>query len=118
MRKLNLKSFADWARYCKSGKKPFDIPYHPERTYKKDWKGFEDFIGYQYNIDFVSYIVAREYARKLKINTTGWRELVASGKKPKEIPSNPDKTYKNKGWKGWADFLGKEDKPSNKSTSK
>ena len=103
---LKLKSFTDWIRYCKSGKKPDDIPYHPERTYKKNWKGFEEFIGYQYKIDFVSYNEAKKYAKKLKINSTGWRKLVASGKKPQNIPSNPDKTYKMKGWKGWADFLG------------
>ena len=26
------------------------------------------------------------------------------------LPYHPERTYKNKGWKGWADFLGKEDK--------
>jgi hypothetical protein len=26
--------------------------------------------------------------------------------KPLNIPSQPNKTYKDKGWKSWADFLG------------
>jgi superfamily II DNA/RNA helicase len=108
VRALKLKSYADWGRFCKSGKKPIDIPYHPERHYKKEWKGFEDFIGVKYKADFLSYKEAKDFAKKLNLNSRGWREFVASGKKPKEIPSNPDKTYKNKGWKDWADFLGKE----------
>jgi hypothetical protein len=28
--------------------------------------------------------------------------------RPSNIPSNPDEFYKNKGWKGWPDFLGKK----------
>lgn len=107
VRALKLKSFADWRKFCKSGGKPSDLPYHPERTYKKEWKGFEDFIGINYNVDFLKYKEAKNYAKKLNLNSKGWRQFVASGKKPKEIPSNPDKTYKNKGWKSWSDFLGK-----------
>lgn len=103
---LGLKSFADWNRFCKSGKRPDDIPYHPERNYKSEWLGFEDFIGVQYKVEFVSFSEARKFARNLNLNTTGWREFVVSGKKPKEIPSNPDKAYSNSGWNGWADFLG------------
>ena len=29
-------------------------------------------------------------------------------KKPENIPSNPHRTYKNKGWTNLTDFLGKE----------
>jgi superfamily II DNA or RNA helicase len=106
VRTLKLKSFAEWSRYCKSSSKHPEIPYHPERRYKDSWKGFEDFLGIKYKVTFMPYDDARNYARKLGVNTSGWRQLVTSGKKPREIPSNPDKTYLNKGWKGWADFLG------------
>jgi len=37
-----------------------------------------------------------------------WRDYSKSGKKPDDIPANPDNTYKNKGWNGWGDWLGKE----------
>jgi len=37
-----------------------------------------------------------------------WREYCKSGKKPINIPASPDKTYKNKGWISWGDFLGKK----------
>ena len=29
----------------KSGNKHPEIPFHPERTYKKQWKGFGDWLG-------------------------------------------------------------------------
>lgn len=32
------------------------------------------------------------------------------GDRPLNIPSNPQLKYKNHGWKGWADFLGKSEK--------
>ncbi len=108
VKSLELNSFADWQRYCKSEKKPDDIPYHPERKYSKDWISFEDFIGVNYLKNFVGFEDAKKHARKLCVNTTGWRLYVKSGNKPSNIPSNPDKNYLNKGWKGWADFLGKE----------
>ena len=37
-----------------------------------------------------------------------WRQYCKSGKKPVDIPSNPDATYKNQGWINWADWLGKD----------
>jgi hypothetical protein len=40
VRGLGLKSQRDWSDYCKSGKKPNDIPVHPEQIYAKaDWVG-------------------------------------------------------------------------------
>ena len=43
---LNLKSGAEWTIYCKSGKKPNDIPFQPHGIYKnKGWKGWKDFLG-------------------------------------------------------------------------
>ena len=43
---LDLKSRADWNAYCKSGKKPPDIPTAPWQTYLTDgWAGMGDWIG-------------------------------------------------------------------------
>jgi len=38
-RSLGLKGQKEWFDYCKSGKKPADIPYNPDREYKKDKHG-------------------------------------------------------------------------------
>jgi len=44
---LNLINSEEWRDYCKSGKKPEDIPASPEKTYKEDgWKGMGDWLGY------------------------------------------------------------------------
>ena len=58
---------------------------------------------------------AREFARSLKLrNQTEWHEYLESGKdgipRPDDIPSHPEKTYKNDGWNGWIDWLGNEDR--------
>jgi hypothetical protein len=35
-----------WERYCKSGKKPADIPERPDLVYGKEWKGWVDWLGW------------------------------------------------------------------------
>ena len=43
---LNLKSFADWQIYRKSGTKPSDIPTNPNIAYAKaGWPGWGDWLG-------------------------------------------------------------------------
>jgi len=43
---LNLKTYGEWFSYCQSGKKPDDIPYHPERFYAaKGWINWADWLG-------------------------------------------------------------------------
>ena len=53
---------------------------------------------------------AKEYARSLGFESElEWRELLKreeQGLLPPDIPSNPDKVYKDKGWWSWPDFLG------------
>jgi hypothetical protein len=36
-----------------------------------------------------------------------WRNHTKKPTFPYDIPKSPHIYYKNKGWKGWADFLGK-----------
>ena len=35
-----------------------------------------------------------------------WRAYGASGKRPLNIPANPDKVYAGNGWTNWGDWLG------------
>jgi len=117
VQKLNLSSRKKWEIYCKSGKKPNDIPFNPDNTYKnrkdshgKQWKGWGDFLGTG-NVakkEFCSFEDARKFARKQKLeNIEQWRMFAKSKKFPKDIPHSPEGTYKKEGkWKGWGDFLG------------
>jgi len=46
--------------------------------------------------------------KALNLNSRGeWEKYCKSGNKPKNVPASPQYVYKNKGWKGWPDFLGK-----------
>lgn len=62
---------------------------------------------------FLSFEQAKEYVLQLKLKSTNeWRKYCKSGQKPSNIPLNPDKTYLNKGWVNWVDWLGSDNKPN------
>jgi len=44
-RSLNLKSSIEWRKHCKSGNKPYNIPFSPRQIYKNEWTGWIDFLG-------------------------------------------------------------------------
>ena len=46
VRGLGLKSEAEWYEYCKSGKKPADIPANPKQILRESWLGWMgDWLG-------------------------------------------------------------------------
>jgi len=46
-RKLGLKSYTDWRKYCNSGNKPIGIPCEPSHVYKhKGWISYSDWLNY------------------------------------------------------------------------
>ena len=109
---LKIKNRKEWWQYCKSGKKPADIPKSPEHAYKnKGWKSWGDWNG----TDIIrrrtesntrSFKEAREFVHSLKLKRLkDWQEYCKSGKRPNDISSHPDTTHK-KEWKGWGDWLG------------
>lgn len=112
MRGLNLKSEYGWRDYCKSGKKPDDIPASPSRTYANDgWTGWGDWLGTgrRRGAGWRPFIGARDFVRRLGLKSSAeWLEYCSSGKKPADIPSNPYKTYAEAGWTGMGDWLGTE----------
>jgi len=110
VRSLGLKNQKEWTAYCKSGNKPDDIPAGPREHYKKEWKGIGNWLGTGTQSDKYkksrSFIDARAFVQKLELKTSRtWKEYCKSGKKPDNIPSNPNATYK-KEWKGYGDWLG------------
>lgn len=108
---LKLKSQKEWAEYCKSRKKPKDIPANPRSVYKnKGWKSSGDWLGTgiiaSYNIKFRSFENSRKFVHSLKLKSYDeWIDYTKSGKKPNDIPSYPMRTYRKKGWKGMSDWL-------------
>lgn len=59
--------------------------------------------------NFIDYFEALKIVHKLNLKSnTYWRIYCKSGDKPENIPANPDRIYKNKGWTNWENWLGNE----------
>ena len=110
-RSKKFKNQNEWAEYSKSGKKPKNIPSAPRYQYKnKGWKGWGDWLGTERIANqrrkFRNFLDAKSFAKTLGFkNKVEWKLAAKSGKISSNIPHDPQKTYKNKGWKGWGDFL-------------
>ena len=110
VRKLGLKSQTQWREYCKSGKKPEDIPADPGKFYKNEWNGFGDWLGTgsisPQDRNYRSFEDAKRFVRGLGLKSYDeWRKYCKSRKKPSDIPANPRQVYE-KEWKGVGDWLG------------
>ena len=126
-RTLQLVNFREWIEYCKFGKdgipKPNDIPDAPGRFYKKNngWKGMGDWLGNEDKVisdearrkmsearkgRWRPFEEARGFVRSLKLRgKREWQQYAKTGERPDDIPSHPEKIYKNNGWKDWVDWL-------------
>jgi len=89
------------------------FPSSPSRTFRESgWISWGDYLGTNSvqpsEIIYLKFRQARSFARKqgLKSNKE-WAPLVLKLKR-KDLPRSPDNVYKNKGWNGWPDFLGKK----------
>ena len=111
-RSLKLKNQDEWMEYSKSDERPSDIPTNPHNAYKNDgWKSLGDFLGnWRTRVEAsrrASFEKARKFARSLKLKSSQeWHEYCKSGKKSDDIPADAYRSYINKGWKSWDDFLG------------
>lgn len=111
VRKLELKTAAEWQTYCKSGEKPNGIPSNPNATYAdQGWSGYADWLTDTRVLikgKYRSYVKARAFVQLLGLKTVGeWRKYAASSEKPKDIPSCPYRVYADIGWTGYSDWLG------------
>jgi hypothetical protein len=127
-RSLGIKTGEEWYRWSASGQKPPDIPSRPDHIYPDRWRGWGEFLGTGNVLSkqWRPFDEARAYVRSLSLRSTvGWYEYCKSGKKPDDIPTNPNSVYANKRkgdegiiqntntaveeqgeWRGWADWLG------------
>jgi len=111
--KLKIKSLKDWRDLSITVKKNNNLPSIPERQYKNEWKGWGDFLGTGRisTIYFKNFIQARKFSRNLKLRSSAeWRKKVKGRNLPEGIPADPRSKYKSQ-FKGWADFLGTNNKP-------
>lgn len=112
LKKLSLKTRKEYIDYIKSTKNT-KLPYHPDRTYKnKGWVNYSTYLSRnipsskEKNQNFPTYSDAKKILEKYNIlSVSDYRERLS--KKEFMLPYHPDRTYKNKGWVNWFDYLGK-----------
>ena len=107
MRSQGLKNLRELQRFTKSKKFPSNIPKDPK--FYKEYKNLGDWIGTDRvgnrNRSWMSFEDARKYVRSLGLKSgKEWLNYISQGKKPIEIPSNPNQVYKE--FKGMGDWLG------------
>jgi hypothetical protein len=110
VRTLGFKRPKEWRAYCRSGKKPKNIPANPNTVYGgKGWIGWSDWLGDKLKLPYEE---ARAFVRALGLKSVKeWTTYCRSGKKPTNIPRAPHMAYAGKGWADWPDWLGTERKP-------
>ena len=116
-RNLNLSSQTEWKKYIKVNKnslfrKPIEVPSDPYSFYRDiGWKSWRDWLGTSIK-KFRDFYEARKYIHSLNLrNTKEWRQYIYGEmdiEKPDDIPSCPDKVYKDKGYKNFRDWIGRE----------
>lgn len=109
-----LTSQPEWKRLAKDKTKlPADIPANPQETYKGQFRGWGYWLGTgnrrnkDKGSDYLPYaeVVCGVHALGL-MNQKEWWEFCQSGRRPANIPSDPAKVYKDKGWENWGKWLG------------
>jgi hypothetical protein len=121
VRKLKLKNKEEWRMSREAGQLPSNIPTNPDKTYRDDgWISLPDWLGYTgapQLKDMLPFLEARVIARKLKLKSQKeWVVWSKSGKRPSNVPSHPDRTYRDDGWISTADWLGYTGKPRKQKT--
>jgi len=109
---LGLASREEWKAWSKEGKRPPNVPSHPDGTYKDGgWQGWGHWLGTgnQSNSakEFLPFDEALAVAQSPHLSgRTEWRVWCKQGACPSNVPANPNVVYKGGGWRGWGHWLG------------
>ena len=116
-RSLGLKSNAAWRKMLADEGKPADIPATPDSSYQNaGWLSWSDWLGTDSTATrkrkYRPFTKARKFVHKLNLqNRNEWTAyckgiMFNKPSKPNDIPTSPERTYSEDGWKGFGDFLG------------
>jgi hypothetical protein len=109
IRRLGFKSTAEWIAHCRTDKLPPNIPSNPGQIYAEaGWAGIRDWLGTELRrARWRPFDEAKAFAMRLGFKSrVEWYEYCASGKKPNDIPANPNSVYARAGWSSWFNWLG------------
>ena len=116
-RSLNLANQFEWQQWCKEGMRPPNVPSAPDATYKGGgWQGWVHWLGssgIKKPSKFAPFGQALTFARSLNLATSKeWEAWCKEGRRPPNVPFNPNATYKDGGWQGWGHWLGTGNQPT------
>lgn len=113
-----IKTGVQWVAFKD---KPNNIPSYPRDVYIEQWVGWADFLGVEpyrgtkpmkkitrkrvidRKFNFVSYLECQKWAKDNNVTTSKqWKKIAHI--RPKNIPSDPPKTYKSE-WVSWSEFF-------------
>ena len=112
VRGVGLKSQKQWKEWCRDARRPANIPSHPERcqAYKDEWVSMPDWLGYgegePKSDEFLAFEEAREIVWQVGLKSCKEWEEWSRDCRPADIPSNPDRTYADEGWRSYPDWMG------------
>lgn len=113
VRKQNIRNQQDWFTWCKTKKRPANIPVNPHYVYSEarqgGWTDWRDWLGPRDK--WISYKVLKEFVKGLglrsvidynrwyvKSNMKSYTDKIGC-----RLPSNPNKVYEE--WDSWNSFL-------------
>jgi len=122
-RALQLPTTRAWEAWRRAGNRPGNVPSNPDQVYRHDgWQGWGHWLGNGNEASkkgdavkrgFLPFAEALAFVRALQLpRAADWRAWCRSGKRPSNIPSNPDSTYKLEGWQGYNHWLGLDRQPN------
>ena len=108
-----VNTAAKFYQWSQSEKRPFNFPSNPWGFYAdKGWVNWFHFLGTTPRGQWMSYEEASLYIQRESIDGSPintqkkFNRWSQSGKRPLRFPSNPWRTYVEKGWVDWPHFLG------------
>ena len=119
-RSHGLASQPQWMAWSKSGTRPPNVPAQPGRTYKDlGWRGWGHWLGTgtqkHQTKEFLPFEQALPVAWSAGLaSKTEWAAWCKQGRRPANVPSNPDRVYKDSGWLWWGHWLGTGNGANNK----
>ena len=118
-RSLGFLTAAEWRAWGNgespgSRERPANVPIDPQAVYPRAWRGWRDWLGVSprsvrplSSSKFLPFAEARKIVRALEFtHNRDWRAWCRAGKRPEDIPANPQSVYQHRGWVGWGDWFG------------
>ena len=115
-----LQTRTEFYAWSASEERPQNFPSFPRQVYQNEWISWGDFLGTGNTApqkrEWMTFQNAKTFIQSQGITSESeFQAWKRAGKRPKNFPSNPEKTYKDE-WTNWDDFLGtrKRNRSSNK----